>query len=128
MSAARETGADLVYPCMQIAGADRDPLAVAVNGNWVNPCGVRFGPEQEWHLRHRGNFIPVTYLVRTGLVRQVGGFPIPFSAEWPRDCEDHGLLIRLLDAGCRIHHVPEKTWVYNFHAGNTGGLVSKRPV
>ncbi len=115
--AMQDSGADLVYPGMHIIGRD-DPLAVALGGAWVNPFGVPFGPEQENHLRHAGNFIPVTWMARTGLVRAVGGFPDPT----PRVPEDHGLLIRLLDAGARFHHVARRTWRYHVHGENTGGL------
>lgn len=114
------TGADLAFACMEVVGG-RDPLATAVDGKWVNPCGIEFGPEQESHLRQMGNFIPVTYVVRTELVRKVGGMPQPWSIEWPRDCEDYGLLIRLLDAGATFVHVPHITWRYHIHGANTGG-------
>lgn len=117
MDAARETGADLVYPGMWIEGRS-DPLAVSVGGKWINPFGVTFGQEQEMHLRFAGNFIPVSYVVRTELVCSVGGFPPP-TKKIP---EDHGLLIRLLDAGAKFHHVPVRTWRYHVHDANTGGV------
>lgn len=113
--------ADLAYSCMEAVGG-RDPLATMVNGALVNPCGVPFRREQERHLRRVGNFIPVTYLVRTEMVRTAGGFPIPYSDEWPRDCEDYGLLIRMLDHGAKFVHAPHVTWRYYFHDANTGGL------
>jgi|SRR5687768_8867265 len=118
LDAAIQTGADLVYPGMWIEGR-ADPLAVAVGGKWINPFGVTFGQEQEMHLRNAGNFIPITYIVKTDLVRQVDGFPAPLE----RVPEDHGLLIRLLDVGARFHHVPERTWRYHVHGGNTGGVL-----
>jgi glycosyltransferase involved in cell wall biosynthesis len=117
LDAARATSADLVYPGMEIVGRD-DPLAVSVGGKWINPFGVTFGQEQEMHLRNEGNFIPVTYVVRTELVRRAGGFPHPTQ----RVPEDHGLLIRLLDIGARFHHVPVRTWRYHVHDANTGGV------
>ena len=125
LATARETGADLVYPYGEFVGG-RDPLAVSYGGKWVNPFGVPFGPEQERHLRYAGNFIPVTNLVRTSMVKAVGGFPQPFSPEWPRDCEDYGLLIKLLDHGAKFAHAPHVTWRYYFHFANTGGLAEKR--
>jgi hypothetical protein len=124
--AAEETGADLVYSGMDVSGG-RDPLAVVVDGQWVNPFGVPFGPDHEHHLRHTGNFIPVTHLARTELVKRVGGFPEPFSDQWPRDCEDWGLLVHLLDAGARFHHAPVRTWRYHFHDANTGGRGLPQP-
>jgi glycosyltransferase involved in cell wall biosynthesis len=120
--AAVKTDADLVYSYPEWVGTD-DPLACPVNGRLVLPFGVPFGAEQAHHLRHVGNFIPVTYLVRTANVVEVGGMPEPFSPEWPRDCEDWGLLCRLLDANARFVHVPKRTWRYHVHGKNTGGYV-----
>lgn len=121
-AALADGAADLAYPGMIVIGM-RDPLATSVNGKWVNPFGVEFGPEQEHHLRTEGNFIPVTYVVRTELVRRAGGFPEPwgFDAVASRDCEDYGLLLALLRGGARFRHVPERTWIYNVHGGNVGG-------
>lgn len=109
--------ADLVYSYMITSGG-RDPLAVTVNMNWVSPFGVKFGQEQERHLRTFGNFIPITYLVRTDFCKKVGGFPPPESHKRP---EDHLFLIKLLDAGARFVHVPRRTWIYKIWEGNTGG-------
>lgn len=120
LGAAVASGADLVYSYPMIAGG-RDPLATDDGqGRWVSPLGVAFGERQEAHLRTHGNFIPVTHLVRAGAVRVVGGMPRPFSWEWGRE-EDHGYLVRLLDAGFTFHHVPHVTWEYNIHSDNTGG-------
>lgn len=110
---------DLVYACMEVVGG-RDPTAVAQDGQWVNPCGVPFGHEQEQHLRYQGNFIPVTYLVRAQLVREVGGMPPSGGRGYE---EDYQLLLRLLNVGARFLHVPQVTWRYHFHQANTGGGV-----
>lgn len=125
LDAAEKTGADLVYPYPDF-GDHRDPLATLHNGRIVKPFGVPFGPEQEWWLRNMGNFIPVTHLVRRELVQQVGGFPEQGGFQVAAgnnsgDCEDFGLLLRLLDAGAKFHHVPQVTWVYRQHDSNTGG-------
>lgn len=122
LNTALETGADLVYPYGSFPDRS-DPLAVSLNGAWVSPFGVPFGPEQEWHMRHNGNFIPVTHLCRTELVKKVGGFPQQnaFNAKVSGDCEDYGLLLALLDAGAKFVHAPVVTWAYNFHGSNTGG-------
>jgi GT2 family glycosyltransferase len=109
--------ADLVYPWMYVIGAP-EPFAVTYRGELRHPMGVPFGPEQARHLRERGNYIPVTHLVRTRALRAVGGFPPPA----PGIPEDYGLLLRLVDAGALIVHVPARTWVYHFHDGNTGGV------
>lgn len=129
LQTAATTGADLIYPYFEMVDEpgvtphDRDPLAVARGGQWVSPFGVPFGPEQEHHLRTAGNFIPVTTLVRTAALRAVGGFPTPGTTDWPDPArEDWGVLIRLLDAGYRFAHAPERTWRWHHHAGHTGGL------
>jgi glycosyltransferase involved in cell wall biosynthesis len=122
--AAAWSRADLVYSYPEFVGC-RDPLAAPAGGQLRSPLGLPFGPEQARHLRQVGNFIPVCYLARTLLVRAVGGMPRPFSQEWPRCCEDWGLLVRLLDAGARFHHHPDVTWRYYAHPGNTGGLLAE---
>jgi glycosyltransferase involved in cell wall biosynthesis len=115
--------ADIAYPGM-IAVGGRDPLACPLHGVLVNPFGVPFGREQAHHLRHVGNFIPITWVGRTELIKAVGGFPQPTpdpSKGSGRIEEDYGLLIALLDAGARFTHVPIRTWKYYFHDSNTGG-------
>lgn len=125
LRAVNKTGADLAFTYPEVVGG-RDPLACLDDqGNWVaEPLNVPFGAVQRLALRKHGNFIPVTYLARTSLVRQVGGFPEPYSfeARVSGDCEDYGLLLRLLDADARFHHVcGVRTWRYHLHAGNLGG-------
>jgi hypothetical protein len=131
-----ETGADLVFTYAEFIGG-RDPLACCHNGVLTaEPINVPFGFQQRDHLdsrpgtlcpwcgAHRGNFIPVTYLVRTDLVRRVGGFPEPntFGNITSGDCEDFGALLRMLDAGAEFHHVlGRRTWQYWIHGANTGG-------
>jgi hypothetical protein len=69
-----------------------------------------------------GNFIPITVLVKTELVKRVGGFPTPFSEVWPyKGCEDWGLWQQLLRAGATFVHYPERTWAWVHHHGHTSG-------
>lgn len=121
---ANNSGADLIYSYAEFVGGP-DPLSsVDLNGKFApNPINVPWGSFPEWWMRTKGNFIPVCYLVRTDLVRQVGGFPEPYSFDHPQnDCEDLGLLLRLLDAGAKFHHVcGVRTWIYRYHQGNVGG-------
>ncbi len=121
---ANRSHADLIFSYAEFVGG-RDPLACVQHGRLVpEPINVPFGIEQEYWLRKHGNFIPVTYLVRTAAVRAVGGFPAPYSfdAAWSRDCEDFGLILRLLDAGYTFHHVTGvRSWRYHFHDANLGG-------
>jgi len=112
---------DLVYPTPVIIGG-KDPTATSFQGNWALPWGIRFGPEQEAHLRKNGSFIPMTHLVRTATVRAVGGFPEGGVLESGRyQGEDERYLIRLLDNGARFEHLDRKTWKWHVHYGNTGG-------
>lgn len=116
---------DLVYPVPAVVGG-HDPTAVSVQGQWIKPWGVRFGPEQEAHLRRFGSFIPMTHLVRTELVRRIGGFQpgrnvVTEGIGRRYRGEDEDYLVRLLDAGARFEHLDAKTWTWNVHAGNTGG-------
>jgi glycosyltransferase involved in cell wall biosynthesis len=133
--------ADLVFSYPEFVGG-RDPLACCQNGKLIqSPINVPFGYEQQMHLDSRrfewhptcgyltGNFIPITYLVRTELVRRVGGFPAPYSMPevgTSGECEDYLLLLRLLDAGARFYHAPTVTWRYHFHEDNTGGRGADR--
>lgn len=122
---ANKSDADMVFTYAEFRGGE-DPLAVVrANGSVIpQPINVPWDSESRYSLRHFGNFIPVTYMVKTAAVRDVGGFPAPytFDARNSRDCEDYGLLLRLLDAGYAFHHVcGVRTWVYNFHDSNTGG-------
>lgn len=115
MNHALETGVDVVYPWFDIVkGArirnDLDPLR-------------RFGHVFDGDALARSNYIPVTALVRSEKFREVGGFPIPGSQEWPhKDCEDWALWLALHRAGAKFSHLPERTWVWNWHSRNTSGL------
>lgn len=116
---------DLVYPAPAVRGGT-DPTAVSVQGRWVLPWGVRFGPEQEAHLRRYGSFIPMTHVVRTELVRKIGGFrpgqeTVTEGIGRRYRGEDEDYLVRLLDAGARFEHLNARTWTWNVHGGNTAG-------
>ncbi len=116
---------DLVYPVPVMRGG-ADPTATTVQGQWQLPWGVRFGPEQEQHLRRFGSFIPMTHLVRTELVRRIGGFRPGYEVDSEGlgrryRGEDEDYLLRLLDAGARFEHLNAKTWDWWVHHGNTGG-------
>lgn len=123
MSAAKATSADVLYSWFELVGWDEatpdrpDPLATMYGGELVHPLGVPFGPEQARHLR-RYAWIPATVMVRRTMIDKVGGYPSPGSEEYEQysGCEDWALLIRLLDAGARFHHVPYRTW--RCHHGN----------
>lgn len=111
----------LAYPIPRIEGG-RDPTATSLNGQWVLPWKIPFGPEQEAHLRVHGNFIPITHMVRADAVRRIGGFPQPGTVRW---IEDWGYLVLLLDAGVKFHHLPVVTWRWIIHDQHTGGFAER---
>jgi hypothetical protein len=130
LAKAEEAGADLVYPWFD--GSNSSGILFAPHeGGKVTPEGLEFGDEQkacllrlpEWQFgRDIWNFIPITVVVRTALVKKVGGFPVAGSEEWPvSNCEDHGLWIRLLKAGAKFVHLNERTWVYHVHGNHFSG-------
>lgn len=97
--------ADLVFPWFDVQGGT-DPFPQK-EGVPFDEATLRLSP-----------YIPVTVLVRTDLVRAVGAFPdVPG--------EDHGLWLRLLYAGAKFVHLPERTWVWNHHSSNTSGLATR---
>lgn len=110
-SVATETDADLVYPWFIVEGGT-DPFP-----QWFD---APFDPQA---LR-QANYIPVTTLVRTELALSVGGFPDPDrDAVYPSRtaCVDWAFLLRLVDAGAKFAHVPERTWIWRHHGGNLSG-------
>lgn len=124
LAGANFSRADLIYTYAEFVGRP-DPLAAWIDGQLIpEPINVPWDDRAERSLREHGNFIPVTNLVRTSAVKQVGGFPPPhtFPAKVSGECEDYGLLLRLLDAGFSFYHViGVRTWRYHVWEGNTGG-------
>lgn len=117
----RELDVGLVYPVPHVVGGS-EPTAVTVDGVWQKPWGVEFGPEQARHLIERGSFIPITHMVRTELVRDVGGFPEGYTLPGGRyRGEDEALLIALLRAGAWFRHLNVTTWVWRVHDAHTAG-------
>jgi len=104
--AARLNGADVVYPGYDTAGGD-DP---------VNCFGIPFDGE----LLQRRNFIPVTTLCRTALVREAGGFQA-HPDEHGDPCEDWGLWLAMHRLGATFYHLPQRTWKWNLAPGSTRG-------
>jgi glycosyltransferase involved in cell wall biosynthesis len=104
--AARLNGADVVYPGYDTAGGD-------------DPVGC-FGIPFDGDLLQRRNFIPVTVLARTALVREAGGFQAR-PDEHGDPCEDWGLWLAMHRQGARFYHLPQKTWRWNLAPGSTRG-------
>lgn len=106
MDQAQWAGADLVYPWFNVPGGF-DP--------WPHREGQPFDREA---LRGE-NYIPITVLVRTELLRDVGGFRPKGPPENP--CDDWGTWDALLERGARFEHLNRRTWVWHWHGGNTSG-------
>ena len=98
------TGADLVYPWFDCDAEDK-----------IGMFGVPFDPV----LLRKRNYIPVTVLVRTELVRKVGGFQEHPDVNGD-PCEDWGLWLALLTAGAVFSHLPQRTWIWHNGAGTRG--------
>lgn len=117
-SYARNTRADMVYPWF---------MQPEKNWDGLGAFGVPFHKLAD-QLAHR-NFIPVTVLVRTQLLRDVGGFQAP--APGVPDCEDWGAWKALHAAGADIVHLPRRTWVWHHwladdgQPGNTSGQADR---
>lgn len=113
----RRTGADMVYPWFDQPEKNWDGL-----GAFGKPF------HELAHQLGQRNWIPVTVLVRTQLLRDVGGFGSPPGVQ---DCEDWGAWQRLHAAGASIVHLPRKTWIWHHwladdgQPGNTSGRVDR---
>lgn len=103
---AEATGADLVYPWFDVDGGT-DPLG-------------REGEPFDADLLQQANYIPVTYLCRTEPAREIGWYPAMGPGERHK-LSDWGFLVDLHQAGARIVHMPERTWIWRHWDGNRGG-------
>lgn len=107
---AEQTGADLVYPWF-----------VQPERHWddLRAFGVPFH-RLAGQLRVR-NWIPITVLVRTDLLRSAGGFQYPSQRARFNDSEDWGAWQALHRAGANFQHLPKRTWVWHHWDGHTRG-------
>jgi glycosyltransferase involved in cell wall biosynthesis len=115
------TGASLVFPWYTVVGG-------------TDPFPQWFGVPWEDNRPHQ---VPVAWLARTSLVRQAGGFGYGWDAtqgadpgvdaDGNRAGEDYRLILRMVAAGARIVHLPERTWRWHHDSSNTMGLPSRWP-
>lgn len=115
--AAEDLGVDVVYPWFAVPNGF-DPFRV--DGERVE--GRPFDAHLKQAILEECNFIPITVLARRELLMDHGGFPEPYSQRWPHDAnEDWGMWKELLRDGARFVHVPQRTWLWHWHGGNTTG-------
>lgn len=65
----------------------------------------------------------ITILARTGLVKEIGFKALEDRAH--NTGEDWRLVNGMIKLGAHISHLPEMTWVWSHHSGNTSGMPSK---
>lgn len=114
MAFAIETEADFVFPWFTVVGG-------------IDPFPFFFGQE------FKGNSqTTITVLAKTSAIRAVNGFhwndeSVETDNYGNRAGEDFHLACKLLEAGFKIRHLPERTWLWHHDSGNTSGMPSRRP-
>jgi glycosyltransferase involved in cell wall biosynthesis len=108
MEHAEETGADMVYPWFTVPSA-----------GGFDPWPEREGQPFDETLLRTMNYIPVTVLVKSELIWEVGGFTPKGPPENP--CDDWGTWEKIVAAGGKISHLNRRTWLWHWHSGNTSG-------
>jgi glycosyltransferase involved in cell wall biosynthesis len=113
MGAAQESGADYVYSYYTVADANGTLLP------HVDPL-QHFGRPFDPAHPHQTT---ITVLVRTELAQSVGFRDPPEGAliDGQRYGEDFDFLVRACQAGAKVLHVPQRTWLWVHHR-NTSGL------
>jgi hypothetical protein len=111
--AAEETGADYVFSYFTIIDAAGNESAFDPLGHFGRP----FNPDDPHQTT-------ITTLVRTELAQQVGFRVPPEGAliHGQRYGEDFQFTVECVKAGAKVVHVPQKTWLWTHHVGNTSGL------
>lgn len=112
------TKAHLVYPWFDVVGGS-DPFP--------HLFGQEYTPDTQ---------TTITFLAKTECLRGAGGF----SRDWDdtvgndpgvdpmgnRAGEEYRLVRRVFNQGCRIEHLPQRTWLWHHHGNNTMGLPGRR--
>lgn len=112
-AAADEHEADYVYSWYDVEGG-------------TDPAPQFFGVPWSDDAPH---ITTITVLVRTDLAQEVGfqdgGHPGWRPGEPVVGGEDHRFTLGCVEAGAKIVHVPERTWIWHHHGANTSGLPSR---
>lgn len=99
------TGADYVYGWFEAVGMN-DPFPASHFTDEFDPAN----PIET----------TITVMVRTELAQEVGFHRDPERKH--NSGEDYQFLLGCLAAGGKVAHLAERTWYYNYHGMNTGGL------
>lgn len=105
----REHDADVVWPWYDVVGGAGDPLEIHFGRQWV---------------RDEPHSFPITALVRRDLAVKVGGFSHDAYSDICGN-EDWLFWLALNEIGARFVHVPERTWIWHHHPGNTSGVPTR---
>ncbi len=119
---------DYFYPChleilAHIAEAYEADFVFSHPVTWggYNPFEKDFGkPWDNENPRHT----TITTLVRTELAQQVGflNYNTPRPGTYGVSDEDMRFTLGCMNLGAKIVHCPEKTWLWNMHGRNSGGV------
>lgn len=108
LAEAERTNADLVYGWFDCTGSDPFPQFEGIPWDDTSP-----------HL------FPVTWLARTEVIRAAGGWRNESQELYGHSLvsgEDWNLVLSLVRIGAKIVHLPERTWRWVHHGGNSSGL------
>lgn len=105
MACQQETAADVVYPWFAGRPIGFDPFPMFEGKPWDN------------NDRH---IFPIAVLMRRQLALDIGGFEAQFP-EGPQLGEDWHFWNKVIDAGGKIVHLPERTWLWHCHGSNLSG-------
>lgn len=109
--AQKRTGADIVSGSAWIPQtADHREPTSPIEPGWLSP---EFVTER--------SRLTVTSLMRTEMVRAVGGFEFRADPGTGMALDDFGLYVRLAAAGATFWRIPETVFIWNIHGANTSG-------
>lgn len=117
---------DYFYPChleilAHFAEADQADYVFSHPVTWggYNPFERDFGkPWDNDNPRHT----TITTMVRTELAQSVGFLNYNKPRGYGVSNEDWLFTMGCLNAGAKIVHAPQKTWLWNMHGRNSGGV------
>jgi len=109
---AQSTGADFVFPWYEPVGPSGEPRP-----DPIGHFGLEFNPATPHHTT-------TTVFVRTELARRVGFASAPAGSSHANDDWHFTLGIAAIAAagGAKMVHLPERTWRWYLHTGNTCGM------